>query len=108
MRTHPRRPHAATASDSVFDPFANIALYVRLFCAHSWQQLTRGLVISAALHRKAAKADPLKYPSGGSRLTTIGNILYAFLMGSVSLILIVESIRALATHGGGETTEFHM
>lgn len=59
-------------------------------------------------HRKAVRADPLKYPSGGSRLETIGNIVYAFVMGSVSLILIVESIRALATHGGGETNEFHM
>lgn len=59
-------------------------------------------------HRKAVRADPLKYPGGGSRLESIGNIIYSFVMMSVSLILIVESIRALATHGGGETNDFHM
>lgn len=59
------------------------------------------------LHRKAQRVDPLRYPSGGSRLENIGNICYAFLMGSVSLILIVESIRALATGGDG-AGNFHM
>jgi len=78
----------ATASDSVFDPFANVALYY--------------------IHRKATRVDPLKYPSGGSRLENIGNIVYAFVMGSVSLILIVESIRSIASHGGNETNEFHV
>ncbi|CAD6564743.1 MAG: hypothetical protein CYPHOPRED_004640 [Cyphobasidiales sp. Tagirdzhanova-0007] len=78
----------ATAIDSVFDPFANAALY--------WA------------HRKSIRSDPLKYPSGGSRLTTIGNIIYAFVMGSVSLILIVESIQALATHKGGDKNDFHV
>lgn len=74
----------ATAADSVFDPFANIALL--------W------------LHRKASRVDERSWPAGGSRFENVGNCVYAFLMGAVSVILVVESIRALATHGDGEDT----
>jgi hypothetical protein len=38
-------------------------------------------------------------------LPQIGNIVYAFLMGAVSLILIVESLRGIATHKEGETND---
>jgi divalent metal cation (Fe/Co/Zn/Cd) transporter len=44
-------------------------------------------------------------------MATVGNIVFSFLMMSVSLILIVESIRALASHsdeGSNDTTEFHV
>ncbi|KAJ9473986.1 ZT_dimer domain-containing protein [Pseudozyma hubeiensis] len=67
----------ATAADSVFDPFANIVL--------NW------------LHRKSEKVDDRKWPIGGSRFEPIGNIVYAALMGMVSAILVVESIKDLAT-----------
>ncbi|PWN52303.1 hypothetical protein IE53DRAFT_405218 [Violaceomyces palustris] len=66
----------ATAADSVFDPFANLVL--------NW------------LHSKSQNADERKWPIGGSRFESIGNISYAFLMGMVSAILIVQSIQELA------------
>ncbi|KIS68232.1 uncharacterized protein UMAG_03814 [Mycosarcoma maydis] len=66
----------ATAADSVFDPFANLVL--------NW------------LHRKSEKVDERKWPIGGSRFEPIGNITYAALMGMVSAILVVESIKELA------------
>ncbi|CDW98470.1 hypothetical protein [Sporisorium scitamineum] len=70
----------ATAADSVFDPFANLVL--------NW------------LHRKSEQVDERKWPIGGSRFEPIGNITYAALMGMVSAILVVESIKELATHDG--------
>ncbi|KAH8084246.1 cation efflux family-domain-containing protein [Filobasidium floriforme] len=70
----------ATCIDAVFDPFANILLNV--------------------LHKRSLKADEKKWPMGGSR----GNIVYGALMGMVNLILIVESIRSLATRESDEET----
>lgn len=74
----------ATAADSVFDPFANLAL--------NW------------LHRKAKRVDERRWPAGGSRFENVGNCVYAFLMGAVSIILVVESIRDIATHSADEDT----
>ncbi|GAA5974598.1 hypothetical protein JCM11641_007018 [Rhodosporidiobolus odoratus] len=65
-----------TAIDSVFDPAAN---FVLLWC-----------------HRKATKVDLRKYPSGGSKFETIGDIVYSGVMGAVSLILVAFSIQDLA------------
>jgi divalent metal cation (Fe/Co/Zn/Cd) transporter len=50
----------ATGIDSVFDIGSNILLF--------W------------LHRKAAKLDFNKWPVGGARLETIGNIVYGLLL----------------------------
>jgi cation diffusion facilitator family transporter len=58
------------------------------------------------LHRKAAKLDVNKWPVGGARLETIGNVIYGFLMGSVNFVVIVESIRSLVTREGHAT--FHL
>lgn len=77
----------ATAADSVFDPFANLALLL--------------------LHRKSSRVDERKWPAGGSRFENVGNCVYAFLMGAVSIILVVESIRDLAT-GSGEDKKLHV
>lgn len=49
----------ATAIDSVFDPASNVLLF--------W------------LHKKAQKLDQNKWPVGGSRLETVGNIVYGSL-----------------------------
>ena len=46
----------ATAMDSIFDPASNLIL--------GW------------LHRKAHKLDPSKWPVGGTRLETVGNVVY--------------------------------
>jgi len=78
----------ATAADSVFDPFANLVL--------NW------------LHRKSKNVDETKWPAGGARFETVGNIVYAFLMGAVSAILIVQSLVDVAGHSGGDTKEFHI
>ncbi|EUC65520.1 cation diffusion facilitator family transporter [Rhizoctonia solani AG-3 Rhs1AP] len=78
----------ATCIDSVFDPGSNLILY--------W------------LHKKASKLDTNKWPVGGSRLETIGNISYGALMAAVNLVILVESVRALADHGGAETNELHI
>ncbi|KAJ6557295.1 CDF manganese transporter [Mycena vulgaris] len=71
----------ATAMDSVFDPLANFVLN---YC-----------------HRKALSVDPRRYPSGGSRLETIGDIVYAGAMGSVSVVLIAFSIQDLVKGSSG-------
>ncbi|KAI1793071.1 CDF-like metal transporter [Ganoderma leucocontextum] len=78
----------ATGIDSVFDIGSNILLV--------W------------INKKADALDMNKWPVGGARLETIGNIVYGFLMGSVNLVVIVESARSLITHGDGETNELHI
>lgn len=77
----------ATAADSVFDPFANIVLNL--------------------LHRKSHRLDERKWPIGGSRLENAGNIVYAAIMGCVSVVLIVESARDIGSHKPGEMNELH-
>lgn len=78
----------ATAADSVFDPFANLTL--------NW------------IHRKSERVDERKWPAGGSKFENVGNCVYAFLMGAVSIILVVESIRDIATHGDDATKGLHI
>src|SRR5579862_4713356 len=44
-------------------------------------------------------------------MATVGNIVFSFIMMSVSLVLIVESIRDIATHPAGgddDVTTFHV
>ncbi|GAA6011073.1 hypothetical protein JCM10207_005486 [Rhodosporidiobolus poonsookiae] len=65
-----------TAIDSVFDPAANFVL--------NW------------CHRRAQRVDFKKYPSGGSKFESIGDIVYSGVMGAVSVILIAFSVQDLA------------
>jgi len=78
----------ATGIDSVFDFGSNVLLF--------W------------LHRKAASLDVNKWPVGGARLETIGNITYGFLMGAVNLIVIVESVQSIATKHNDDLQKFHL
>ncbi|KAJ3722003.1 CDF-like metal transporter [Lentinula raphanica] len=78
----------ATGIDSVFDIASNILLL--------W------------LHNKSVSLDSKKWPVGGARLETIGNIIYGFLMSSVNLVVIVESVRDLITHTNGSVKDFHL
>ncbi|KAH7107492.1 CDF-like metal transporter [Auriculariales sp. MPI-PUGE-AT-0066] len=78
----------ATAMDSIFDPGSNLIL--------GW------------LHRKSKKLDINKWPVGGTRLETVGNIVYGFLMATVNVVVIVEAIRALVSHKGDELNKFHI
>ncbi|KAJ2923146.1 hypothetical protein H1R20_g13949, partial [Candolleomyces eurysporus] len=72
----------STAIDSVFDIGANTLLW--------W------------LHRKATTMDLNKWPVGGARIGTIGNVIYGFLMGAVNLVVVVESISSSITYDGGD------
>ncbi|KIJ07922.1 hypothetical protein PAXINDRAFT_173201 [Paxillus involutus ATCC 200175] len=65
----------ATGIDACFDFGSNLFLYF--------------------IHKQADKMDLDKWPVGGARLETIGNIVYGSLMSSVNLVVIVESIRSL-------------
>lgn len=51
------------------------------------------------LHRKSRKlSDSPQWPAGAKRLGNAGNICFAFALMAVSLVLVVESIRALASN----------
>ncbi|KAG8882341.1 hypothetical protein FRB97_008355 [Tulasnella sp. 331] len=76
----------AAGVDSVFDIGANVIL--------GW------------FHRKAARLDANKWPVGGARLQTIGNITYGSLMAAVNLVVIVECCRDLITSNGD--IKFHL
>ncbi|TEB04486.1 cation efflux protein, partial [Coprinellus micaceus] len=52
--------------------------------------------------------DTNKWPVGGARLQTIGNVVYGFLMGTVNLIVVVQSIQNLITKEGDELKKFHL
>ncbi|KAF5392485.1 hypothetical protein D9757_002206 [Collybiopsis confluens] len=96
----------ATGIDSVFDIGSNVLLL--------W------------VHHKARSLDWNKWPVGGARLETVGNIVYGFLyvqllskidfvhgltahrMSSVNLVVIVESVRDLVTHTRGSVKDFHL
>ncbi|KAG5352725.1 hypothetical protein C0989_000770 [Termitomyces sp. Mn162] len=76
----------ATGIDSVFDIGSNVLLF--------W------------LHRKAEKLDVNRWPVGGARLETIGNVVYGFLMDSVNLVVVVESVRSIVTKE--DVKKFHL
>lgn len=79
-----------TMIDSIFDPVSGVLLLLS--------------------HRAVKRVNLHKYPSGRARVSTAGNIVFSFLMFSVSLVLIVMSIRDLASgHGdtGKETKKFN-
>lgn len=68
----------ATAIDAICDPAANIVMYY--------------------VHRKAQNIDLRRYPSGGAKFETCGEILFTLIMSSASVVLLVLSIQVVATH----------
>lgn len=80
----------ATMADAIFDPMSNLVLIVS--------------------HRAINKVDVNRFPSGKARLETAANIVFCFLMISVSFILIVMSARDIATNDGAadEVNGFHL
>lgn len=76
-----------TMADSIFDPLSGVMLLMA--------------------HRAVDKVDPRRYPSGRARISTAGNIVFSFIMFSVSLVLIVMSARDLAAGSEEETNGFH-
>ncbi|KAI9739289.1 MAG: hypothetical protein M1834_007502 [Cirrosporium novae-zelandiae] len=77
-----------TMADAIFDPMSNITLII--------------------CNRAVNRVDSHKFPSGKARIETTGNIVFSFLMTSVSFILIVISARDLAAGSTDETTDFHL
>ncbi|KAI9759704.1 MAG: hypothetical protein M4579_002181 [Chaenotheca gracillima] len=77
-----------TMADAVFDPLSNVTLIV--------------------CNRAVNRVDPRRFPSGKARIETAGNIVFCFLMCSVSFILIVLSARELAEGSEAETSGFHL
>ena len=77
-----------TMADALFDPMSNITLMVA--------------------NRAVKKVDGRKFPSGKARIETAGNIVFCFLMTSVSFILIVLSIMELIAGNPKDTKEFHL
>jgi divalent metal cation (Fe/Co/Zn/Cd) transporter len=76
-----------TMADSIFDPLSGVLLLLS--------------------HRAVKKVDPRKFPSGRARISTAGNIVFSFIMFSVSMILIVLSCTDIARGSEKETNDFH-
>lgn len=77
-----------TMADSLFDPLSNLTL---ILCA-----------------RAVKRVDGRKFPSGKARIETAGNIFFCFLMITVSVVIIVEAIRTIVEHKGGEVNDFFL
>lgn len=75
-----------TMADAVFDPLSTLTL----------------IFSSRAIKR----VDPRRFPAGKARLETVGNIVFCFLMISVSLIIIAFAAQELAT--SDEAKEFYL
>ncbi|WYZ46504.1 hypothetical protein EsH8_IX_000729 [Colletotrichum jinshuiense] len=65
-----------TMADAIFDPLSNLTL-----------------ILSA---RAIKSVNPCRFPAGKARLETVGNIVFCFLMISVSMIIIAFASRDLA------------
>lgn len=77
-----------TMVDSCFDPFSGLLLW--------WA------------HRTVAKASPTKYPVGRARISTAGNIVFSFIMFTVSVIIIVQAIVNFIEGQEEETKDFFL
>jgi divalent metal cation (Fe/Co/Zn/Cd) transporter len=77
-----------TMADALFDPLSNITLMVS--------------------RRASNRVDGRRFPSGKARIETAGNIVFCFLMTSVSFIIIVQSIRDLVAGSATRTNLFHL
>ena len=65
-----------TMADAVFDPLSTLTI---IFA-----------------NRAIKRVDPRRFPAGKARLETVGNIVFCFLMSSVSLIIIAFAAQQLA------------
>lgn len=77
-----------TMVDSCFDPFSGLLLW--------WA------------HRTVAKASPDKYPVGRARISTAGNIVFSFIMFTVSVIIIVQALVNFIEGQTEETKDFFL
>lgn len=75
-----------TMADAIFDPLSTLALIFS--------------------NRAIKRVDPRRFPAGKARLETVGNIVFCFLMASVSLIIIAFAAQELSQ--GDRGREFHL
>ena len=78
----------ATMSDAIFDPLSNVTLMI--------------------CNRAVKKVDARTFPSGKARIETAGNIVFCFLMTSVSFVIIVLSSSELVKGSQHSTKTFHL
>lgn len=78
----------ATMSDAVFDPLSNVTLMIS--------------------NRAVNKVDPRTFPSGKARIETAGNIVFCFLMTSVSFVIIVLSLSELIKGSEHQMKPLHL
>ncbi|PFH60864.1 hypothetical protein XA68_10221 [Ophiocordyceps unilateralis] len=76
----------ATMADAIFDPLSALAL-----------------ILSS---RAIKHVDPRRFPAGKARLETVGNIVFCFLMTSVSLIIIALATQELVQTSSDK--KFHL
>ncbi|CAM1510254.1 Fc.00g005890.m01.CDS01 [Cosmosporella sp. VM-42] len=75
-----------TMADAIFDPLSNLTLIFS--------------------NRAIRRVDPRRFPAGKARLETVGNIVFCFIMVSVSLIIIAFAAQELAK--GNNEKDFHL
>lgn len=69
-----------TMADAIFDPLSNLTLIFS--------------------NRAIKRVDPRRFPAGKARLETVGNIVFCFIMVSVSLIIIAFAAKELVEGDG--------
>ncbi|TDZ28041.1 Metal tolerance protein 5 [Colletotrichum trifolii] len=72
-------------ADAIFDPLSNLTL-----------------ILSA---RAIKRVNPRRFPAGKARLETVGNIVFCFLMISVSLVIIAFATRDLSSSPDASETK---
>ncbi|KAK7699760.1 hypothetical protein SLS64_011372 [Diaporthe eres] len=77
-----------TMVDSCFDPFSGLLLYMA--------------------HRTVTKASPTKYPVGRARISTAGNIVFSFVMFTVSVVILVQALQTFIKGSTDETRPFFL
>ena len=77
-----------TMADAIFDPLSNTTLLLS--------------------HKAVQRVDARQFPAGKARIETAGNIVFCFLMTSVSFILIAFSVREIADGHDSGTESFHL
>ncbi|KAL1853998.1 hypothetical protein Daus18300_011588 [Diaporthe australafricana] len=77
-----------TMVDSCFDPFSGLLLYLA--------------------HRTVTKASPTKYPVGRARISTAGNIVFSFVMFTVSVVILVQALQTFIKGSTAETRPFFL
>lgn len=75
-----------TMADAVLDPLSTLALIMS--------------------KRAIERVDPRRFPAGKARLETVGNIVFCFLMTTVSFVILTFAIRQLVQ--GSSSEGFHL